>query len=244
MSEIPYLSLIIPAYNEAHRLPESLRELIRFCQTLNYDYEVLLVVEKSSDSTLELARHGTAGQEKFRVIDNRVHRGKGYAVRSGMIHARGAFRFYMDADLSTPLEEIPAFLDYFNSHPEIDVLIGNRQHPNSDIIKSQNWLREKMGQSFNAILRRMVPVTVADTQCGFKAFRKEAAQAIFSRQTIVGFAFDVEILLLAKHLGYQIADLPVRWVNSPESKVHIVRDSLRMLLDTARIRRELQRSSR
>jgi len=103
MSETPYLSVIIPAYNEAHRLPESLRELIRFCQGLKFDYEVLLVVEKSSDSTLELARHGTAGQEKFRVIDNRVHRGKGYAVRSGMIHARGAFRFYMDADLSTPL---------------------------------------------------------------------------------------------------------------------------------------------
>ena len=241
MSENPYLSLIIPAYNEAHRLPESLRELIRFCQSLNFDYEVLLVVEKSSDSSLQLARQLTAGQEKIRVIDNRVHRGKGYAVRSGMIHARGAFRFYMDVDLSTPLDEIHAFLKYFKEHPEIDVLIGNRQHPESDILKSQSWLREKMGQTFNAILRKMVPVTLSDTQCGFKAFRREAAQAIFSRQTIVGFAFDVEVLLLANHLGYKVADLPVRWSNSPESKVHIVRDSLRMLIDTARIRREMKR---
>jgi len=139
------------------------------------------------------------------------------------------------------LDEIHAFLKYFKEHPEIDVLIGNRQHPESDILKSQSWLREKMGQTFNAILRKMVPVTLSDTQCGFKAFRREAAQAIFSRQTIVGFAFDVEVLLLANHLGYKVADLPVRWSNSPESKVHIVRDSLRMLIDTARIRREMKR---
>lgn len=244
MSETPYLSIIVPAYNEAHRLPESLRELIRFCQTLNFDHEVLIVVEKSSDSTLELARHITAGQEKFRVVDNRVHRGKGYAVRSGMIHSRGVFRFYMDADLSTPLDEIHAFLAFFQAHPEVDVLIGNRQHPNSNIIQRQTWLRERMGQMFNRILRKIVPLKVADTQCGFKAFRREAAQAIFSRQTVVGFAFDVEVLLLAEHFGYKTADLPVRWVNSPDSKVHIVRDSLRMLLDTFRIRRQVLQSFR
>ena len=242
MSETPYLSIIIPAYNEARRLPESLRELLQFCRSLTFDYEVLLVVEKSSDSTLELARHGSAGQEKFRVIDNRVHRGKGHAVRTGMLQARGTYRFYMDADLSTSLHEIPAFLDYFESHPEVDVLIGNRQHPRSHIFKSQSWLREKMGQSFNAILLRMLPVKFADTQCGFKAFRKEAAQAIFSRQTVDGFAFDVELLLLADHLGYHTADLPVRWINSPDSKVHIVADSFRMFLDAVSIRRRINQT--
>ncbi len=244
MSETPYLSIIIPAYNEAQRLPKSLRELILFCDKLNFEYEVLIVVEKSSDNTLELARRAIIKQEKFRVIDNRVQRGKGYAARLGMLQGRGRYRFFMDADLSTPLEELHKFLEYFESHPEVGVVIGNRQHAGSNIVESQSWLREKMGQCFNAILRLLVPLRMADTQCGFKGFRGEAAQAIFSRATIDGFAFDVEVLLLAQHLGYQTADLPVRWINSPDSKVRIVRDSLGMLLDTARMSRRIKKAAR
>ena len=242
MTQTPYLSIIIPAFNEAHRLPGSLRELLAFCRRLNFDYEVLVVVEKSSDNTLELARQAIEGQENFRVIANEVHRGKGYAARCGMLAARGSFRFFMDADLSTPLEEVHSFLEYFAAHPEASVVVGNRQHPMSNILKSQSWLREKMGQSFNAILRLLVPVNLPDTQCGFKAFRADAAQAIFSRSIIDGFAFDVELLLLAKHLGFRIADLPIRWINSPESKVHIVRDSIAMLWDTLRIRNRIHKT--
>jgi dolichyl-phosphate beta-glucosyltransferase len=202
-------------------------------------FEVLIVVERSIDGTLELAREAASGLAGFHVIDNRVQRGKGYAVRSGMRQARGAIVFYMDADLSVPLEEIEGFLDHFEAHPEEDVLLGSRQHSGSRIERRQGCLREAMGKTFNRILRFLCRLPFRDTQCGFKAFRREAAREIFARQTIDGFAFDVEVLLLAQVLGYRIRELPVRWLNSPESKVHIVRDSLRMLRDALAVRRRI-----
>lgn len=143
----------------------------------------------------------------------------------------------MDADLSVPVVEINAFLAHFDSHPEIDVLLGNRQHARSRIVRRQSALREGMGKSFNRLLQAAGLASLHDTQCGFKAFRRAAAQAIFSRQTLNGFAFDVEVLLLAERLGYQIADLPVEWRNSADSRVRLVRDSLAMLRDLLRVRR-------
>jgi dolichyl-phosphate beta-glucosyltransferase len=201
----------------------------------------LIVVEHSTDGTLELAREGVAEQANFRVIDNRVQRGKGYAVRSGMREARGEIVFYMDADLSVPLEEIDAFLAHFSANPEVDVLLGSRQHAGSRIERRQSLLRQTMGKAFNRILRALSLIPFRDTQCGFKAFRKKAAREIFELQTIDGFAFDVEVILLAQALGYRVAELPVRWLNSPESKVHIIRDSLRMLMDAFTVRRRVGR---
>ena len=201
--------------------------------------EVLIVVEKSTDATLNLAREAAAQQAGFHVIENQVQRGKGYAVRSGMRRATGDIQFYMDADLSVPLEEIDLFLAHFQQHPEDDVLLGSRQHPRSRIEIRQGILRETMGKIFNRILQSFSPLPFRDTQCGFKAFRKKAAEDIFALQTIDGFAFDVEVLLLAQSLGYRTRDLPVRWLNSPESKVHIVRDSLGMLRDAMTMRRRV-----
>jgi dolichyl-phosphate beta-glucosyltransferase len=146
----------------------------------------------------------------------------------------------MDADLSVPLRDVDVFVDYFRTHPEVDVLLGNRQHPESRITIQQSWLRRRMGQTFNLILRQLALAGVQDTQCGFKAFRRAAAAAIFTRQQVDGFAFDVEVLLLARKLGLKIVDLPVEWRNSPESKVHMIRDSVRMLVDAFRIRRKLR----
>jgi glycosyltransferase involved in cell wall biosynthesis len=233
------LSIIIPAFNEAKRLPDTLEKTAAFCAGFKQPVEVLVVVEKCHDGTLELALQAAARHSIFRVIDNRVHRGKGFAVRSGMLQARGNCLLFMDADLSVPLDEIPVFLDYFEKHPGVDLLIGNRRHPQSDILRRQTWLRQKMGRMFNLILRGLAPVAVRDTQCGFKAFRARAAREIFSRQRLDGFAFDAEVLLLADKLGFQSADLPVRWINSPDSRVRIVRDSLRMLYDLIRIRLRL-----
>jgi dolichyl-phosphate beta-glucosyltransferase len=204
-------------------------------------FEVLIVVEHSTDGTLELAREATAEQANFHVVDNRFQRGKGYAVRSGIRQARGAVVFYMDADLSVPLEEIDRFLAHFEAHPEDDVLLGSRQHAASRIERRQSLLRQTMGKTFNRILRSLSLLPFRDTQCGFKAFRAKAAREIFTLQTIDGFAFDVEVLLLAQSLGCRISELPVRWLNSPESKVHIVRDSLRMLLDAITVRRRVAR---
>jgi dolichyl-phosphate beta-glucosyltransferase len=237
MSETPFLSIVIPAYHEARRLPRTLEALAEFGVGLGFPFEVWIVVERGRDETLEIAAAFAARQAHFHVIDNPVQRGKGCAVRTGMLRARGEVIFYMDADLSVPLREVTAFLEHLRAHPEIDVLIGNRQHAGSRITRAQSWLRRTMGQTFNRILQSVALAPARDTQCGFKAFRRAAAQAIFSRQRLDGFAFDVEVLLLAERLGYKIADLPVEWINSPESRVRIVRDSLQMLRDAVRVRR-------
>ena len=237
MSGAPFLSLVIPAYNEAQRLEACVRSLRGHLASANVPHEVVLVVERSTDGTLELARRLIAGQAAFRVIGNETQLGKGHAVRTGMLAARGEITFFMDADLSTPLEEITTFLAFLDAHPEVDVLIGNRAHAQSKILKSQGLLRRTMGQMFNAILRAIAGIRVSDTQCGFKAFRRVAREAIFPRQKLNGFAFDVEVLLLAEKLGHRVADLPVRWMNSDGSKVHLLRDSFRMLRDALRVRR-------
>ncbi len=237
MSESPFLSLVIPAYHEARRLPRTLEELAKLGDGLGFPFEEWIVVERGADETLEIAAAFAARQAHFHVIDNPVQRGKGYAVRTGVLRARGEVVFYMDADLSVPLREVAAFLAHLRAHPEIDVLIGNRQHADSRITRAQSWLRRTMGQTFNRILQSVSLAPARDTQCGFKAFRRAAAQAIFSRQKLDGFAFDVEVLLLAERLGYRVADLPVEWINSPDSRVRIVRDSLQMLRDAIRVRR-------
>ena len=221
-------------------------QLGKFAGEFTKAMEVIIVVEKSSDGTLEIAKElvpqqaDSAGQ--FRVIGNEVQRGKGYAVRTGMLEARGEYVFYLDADLSVPLAEVHTFLQHFEENPEIAVLVGNRQHAAARITRAQSWVRRTMGQTFNRILGAMTLARLPDTQCGFKAFRQAAAKAIFERQRIDGFAFDVEVLVLAQRLGLPMADLPVEWMNSPESKVRIVRDSLRMLADAARIRRLVDRT--
>ena len=236
------VSVVVPAYNEAARLPRSVAAMIAHFRHWHEEHEVLIVVEHSSDETLELAGELTAGQANFQVIDNGPQRGKGHAVRSSVLRARGELVFFMDADLSVPLEEIDRFVEHFKNHPELDVLIGNRRHALSRIEKRQTPLRQKMGQGFNRLLRALTGIELRDTQCGFKAFRSAAARDIFARQTIDGFAFDAEVLLLAKALGYRVGDLPVRWINSPESKVRIIRDSLRMMIDTLRVRARVERA--
>lgn len=233
----PSLSIVLPAYQEARRLPPTLERLAALGAELGLPWEVLLMVERGSDGTLEIAREFAAGHAGFVAVDSGVQRGKGFAVRSGMLRARGEIVFYMDADLSVPLAEVRPFLAHFAAQPEVAVLVGNRQHAGSRITRAQSWLRRTMGQTFNRVLQAAALAPVRDTQCGFKAFRREAAQAIFARQKLDGFAFDVEVLLLAERLGYRVADRPVEWINSPESKVQLVRDSLRMLGDALRVRR-------
>lgn len=244
MSDLPYLSIVVPTYNEARRLPQTLDTLRDFFREFTRTYEVLIVVEQSGDGTLEIASEAARRQENFMAIDNGPQRGKGHAVRSGMLRARGEHVFYMDADLSVPVGEVGAFLAHFAAHRDVDVVLGNRQHARSRIVRRQSALREGMGKCFNRLLQRLGLASLHDTQCGFKAFRRAAAQAIFSRQTLDGFAFDVEVLLLAERLGCKIADLPVEWRNSPDSRVRLVRDSLVMFHDMLRIRRIVDAATR
>ena len=232
----PEVSLVIPAYNEARRLAESVRSLREYLGGVAWSHEVILVIERSTDGTLDLARGLTADLPAFTVIGNEVQRGKGYAVRCGMVAARGDIAFFMDADLSTPLAEMEKFLEAFAVHSEIDIYIGSRQHAQSRILRRQTWVRQRMGETFNWILRRLTGLRFLDTQCGFKAFRRQAREAIFPRLEIDGFAFDAELLILAEKLGYRVGELPVEWSNAEGSKVHLVRDSWRMLRDAIRAR--------
>ncbi len=206
--------------------------------------EVLIVVEQSMDATFDIAARFAAGEAGFHAIDNGVQRGKGHAVRSGMLRARGETVFHMDADLSVPLAEVPAFLRRFEECASVHVLAGDRQHARSRITRRQSGVRERMGQAFNRLLQCFALADLRDTQCGFKAFRRKACREIFRRQTLDGFAFDVEVLLLARRLGYRIESMPVEWINSEESKVRILRDSVAMLRDALRIRRLVDGSLR
>ena len=238
----PKFSLVVPAFNEEKRLPLAIRDIDSFFARFASELEVLIVIEKSSDNTLKIARELTEGKTHFKVVDNQVHRGKGYAVKSGMLKAQGDFVFFMDADLSTPLAEVLTFLSHFQEEPSVDIIIGSREHNQSEILKSQNPIRKNMGRIFNKIVQSFAVKGITDTQCGFKAFKQEVVEPIFSRQQLDGFAFDVEILLLAIEYGATIDTLPIKWVNDPDSKVHIIRHSLEMLRDILRIKRIVKKT--
>jgi glycosyltransferase involved in cell wall biosynthesis len=240
----PELSIVIPAYQEAGRLPETLAQLGVFVRDCGYSVEVLIVVEECPDRTLEIATQFASTQAQFAVVVNGGQFGKGRAVRTGMLRARGRFILFMDADLSVPLSEVPKFLKHFATQPDVDVLIGDRQHAESDIVRRQTRLREGMGQVFNGFVRVLSGLRWRDTQCGFKAFRRPAARAVFRRLTIDGFAFDVEALVLAERLGLRVESMPVVWINSADSKVRILQDSARMLRDAFRVKRRVHATLR
>ncbi len=238
----PGISIVIPAYNEERRLPHTIRDLRAFFGRVGSSIEIIIVIEKSTDRTVELARESAAGDSHIRIVANDVQRGKGYAVKTGMLQAKGDIVFFMDADLSTPLAEVITFLSEFQAHPDVDILIGSRAETKSQVIKKQSWIRRNLGRGFNRFVQVFGVPGIKDTQCGFKAFRKRAVEPVFSRQTLNGFAFDVELLVLAQLMGFTIKTVPVRWVNSPDSKVRIWIDPLKMFFDLVRIKRLARRT--
>jgi dolichyl-phosphate beta-glucosyltransferase len=238
----PLLSLIVPAYNEADRLPETIQRIQKHSRSWSFPVEVIVVVEPSEDGTLAFAEKAARSWIHLRVLTHHEKRGKGFAVRSGMLRARGDLLFFTDADLSTPLEDLDAALALFARERSIDLIVGNRMHPESQILQRQNASRERMGKVFNRIVKTLTGLRIRDTQCGFKGFRNRAAKEIFGRQRIDGFSFDVEVLLLARAMGFVMAELPVHWTNSEASRVHPVRDSTRMFFDVVRVRRLVKRT--
>lgn len=237
----PFLSFVVPAYNEEKRISKSLHQLITYISQVPWSIEVLVVIERSQDRTLEVVKKIVGAHPAFRIFENDVQRGKGYAVKTGMLQARGEIVFFMDADLSTPLKEIEKFVEEFAAQPELMVAVGSRRHPDSELMKKQSWLRRNMGSVFNKIVQSFAIRGIEDTQCGFKAFRREAIVPVFSRQSIDGFAFDVEILLLAQVLGFSMKTFPVCWENSKDSKVRIVRDSWDMLKTVLRLKSKINK---
>ena len=213
-NQVPAVSIVIPARNEALRLPSSIRAMRGAFPVEAWEF--LVIVEKSEDGTAELAREAAGGDPRFEIVENSVARGKGYAVKSGMLRARGDWIFFMDADLSVPLRFVGRFLEQVAG---ADVLIGSRRHPDSVVPVRQPLAREAAGRVFNFALRGLGITRIADTQCGFKAFTREAAQEVFSRVEQDGFGFDVEALLIAEMLGLRLRELPVEWSDVKGSKV-------------------------
>ena len=232
--DAPYVSLVIPAYNEEARLPETLARMQAFLASSGMSFEILVVDDGSVDGTAAVAEKAGVNGTPLRLLANEVNRGKGASVRRGMLEARGHYVFYADADLSTPIEEIRPLLAELEGG--CDVVIGSRGLRDSRLEVRQPWHRETMGRLFNLAVRVLVLPGLHDTQCGFKGFRREVSGDIFRRQRLERFAFDVEVLHIARRRGYRILEVPIRWRDSPRSKVHVLKDSSRMLLDLFRIR--------
>ncbi len=226
-----HLSLIIPAYNEAERIGPTLELVRAYLARQDYDSEIIVVDDGSRDGTAAVAG-AFDGVKLVRLYRNR---GKGAATRRGMLQeACGAYRFYYDADASTPIGEIDACWPRFETGA--DIVIGSRALAASRIEIRQAWYREHMGRVYNLFLRGMGLTPFLDTQCGFKGFTAQAAGACFSRQTLDGFSFDAELLYIAAMHGLCVDEIPVRWVNSPKSRVNPLTDSTRMFLDLLRVR--------
>jgi dolichyl-phosphate beta-glucosyltransferase len=231
---MPDLSVIIPAYNEEKRLPGTLDQVLAYLVQQPYSYEVLVVDDGSRDATREIVARFAAESACVRLVEYGGNRGKGYAVRQGMRAATGERILMSDADLSTPIEELETLAARLEDG--FDIAIGSRALPESNLAVRQPPLRELIGRGFNLVVRILAVPGIHDTQCGFKLFSRAAAHDIFPLLTVDQWAFDVEALLVARKMGYRIAEVPVTWVNEENSKVNVARDFVRTLLDLGRIR--------
>ena len=231
---MPFLSLIIPAYNEEQRLPSTLTKIQAFLKDQPYDSEVLVVENGSSDRTAAVAEEYSPGVRLLRETE----RGKGRAVRRGMMEAGGNFRFICDADLSMPIEEVNHFLP--PALDEYDIAIASREAAGA-VRHNEPAYRHWIGRIFNLLVRTMAVPGFQDTQCGFKCFTADAAESLFPLQRIEGWTFDVESLYIALRLGYRVKEVPINWYYFPGSRVRMVRDSWHMLSDLFRIRSNWRR---
>jgi len=230
-----FLSVVIPAFNEEARLGETLRTIGTYLDSRSESFEIIVVGDGCTDRTCDVASEVLANRPGARILRRAENRGKGYSVREGVLASRGGLILFSDADLSTPIAEFEKLQARILIGD--DIAIGSRALPESDIRRRQNRFRESMGKTFNFFVRLFVLRGIRDTQCGFKLFRREAALDVFSRLRVHGFGFDVEALYVARRLGYRIGQVPVVWINSPPSKVRIVRSSAGMIGDLLRIKR-------
>jgi dolichyl-phosphate beta-glucosyltransferase len=228
----PFLSIIVPAHNEERRLQLTLPRIDTFLQTQPYTAEVIVVENGSKDQTSEIVRRFAETHPYVRLIEIDA-RGKGLAVKAGMLAARGDYRFICDADLSMPIEEIVKFLPPIVSG--YDVMIGSREGKGARRIGEPEY-RHFMGRVNNLIVKFFAVRDFEDTQCGFKMFTRQAAEDLFSVQQMAGIGFDVEVIFVAQRRGYKIVDVPITWYFDPDSRMKLVQDSLRMLQEIWQIR--------
>lgn len=232
----PYLSVVIPAYNEAKRIPKTLKAMNEYLKSADFEYEILVVNDGSKDNTAEVVR-GMEGEIKnLKLIDNKVNKGKGGVVIQGMLAAQGEIRLFTDADDSTTIDHFAKMRPLFEKGYE--VVIGSRAVKGAVMDPPQPLIRRIPGKVGNLIIQILVLPGIWDTQCGFKAFTAEAAEDIFPIMQIIGWGFDVECLALARRIGFKIKEIPVHWVNDLASHVG-ASAYLQVLMETIRIRLRL-----
>jgi dolichyl-phosphate beta-glucosyltransferase len=227
----PRLSLIIPAYNEEKRIAITLDRIEVYLSRQDYGAEIIVVDDGSLDTTAELVK---ALYPKVNVISYTPNRGKGHAVKTGMLAATGDYRVFYDADGSTPIDELDRMWPCFEAGA--DIVIGSRSLPESDVQVRQHYIRESMGRTFNKFVKMILGLPFVDTQCGFKGFTARSSQILFPRQRRNRFSFDAELLYIARKHHLRVHELPVCWINSPHSRVKLLRDSFDMLRGIFRIR--------
>jgi glycosyltransferase involved in cell wall biosynthesis len=235
----PFLSIVIPANNEEARLGQSLKAIGAYLDREEIHAEIIVVDDGSSDGTRQVAASGLE-ERRGRVIALDENRGKGHAVRLGVLEAQGRWVLMTDADLSSPIEEHAKLARAARDH-DLDLAIGSRALPDSRVEVHQHPLRENMGKTFNLLMRSMTGLRFRDTQCGFKLMDRERTRPLFQRMVVDRFAFDVELLFLAVRFGLNVREVPVIWRNAPGSRVSIVGDPLNMLWDVARVRWRFRR---
>ncbi|PIR02085.1 MAG: hypothetical protein CO031_00285 [Candidatus Nealsonbacteria bacterium CG_4_9_14_0_2_um_filter_37_38] len=214
-----YLSVIIPAHNEAKRLPKTLIEIDKYLRTKNYDYEIIVVNGGSTDRTPDIVKEMMEEIKDLKLIEAKDCRGKGEAVKKGMLQAKGSYRVFTDADNSTSIDQVEKMWPWFER--DFDIVIGSRDVKGAVLDPPQPFIREMiLGKGFRLLCQIICGTWgILDTQCGFKGFTKKATEDIFPKCKIKGFAFDPEVLIIGKKLGYKIKEIPVYWKNDPESKV-------------------------
>jgi dolichyl-phosphate beta-glucosyltransferase len=230
----PTYSIVIPAYNEGKRIGPTLERVLTYVHTQGWDAEVIVVNDGSRDNTVEIVRSFAANNPALHLLENPGNRGKGYSVRNGMLNARGRIVLFSDADLSSPIEEAPKLFKALENGA--DIAIGSRWLRAETQTQRQPLHRQIFGRIFNILLRLTLGLHFADTQCGFKAFKRAAAQEIFPHQQIERWGFDPEILFLAQKLGFKIQEVPVAWGHSGETRIHPIIDGAKMFQEMLRIR--------
>jgi glycosyltransferase involved in cell wall biosynthesis len=236
---LPPFSVVIPCFNEQARIGETLRVTLDYLAANAPTSELIVVNDGSTDATAAIVREVFSGTNiATRLLENFPNRGKGAAVRSGLLAAREPIGLFSDADLSTPLEETPKLIDPI-ANGDVDLAFGSRALDRSLIGIHQPWRREQAGRVFNLLVRVATGLPFWDTQCGFKAFRLDVCRPILEAARVNGFAFDVELLLLAQRAGLRIREIPVRWNHADGSKVSFFRDSLRMLREVIAMRAQV-----
>lgn len=233
----PFLSIIIPAHNEETRLPHTLEQALAFLKTQTYQSEILVVENGSNDHTYEVAQEFAQRHPTLRVI-RETERGKGRAVRRGMLEATGQYRIMCDADLSMSIEQVNHFVPPYVQ--DTDIVIGSREAAGA-VREGEPLYRHLGGRAINFAIRVLILPGLQDTQCGFKCFTAAAAEQVFPRQTLAGWSFDIELLYIARRLGLAIREIPICWRFNPETKLSAVQDALRMVRDIFRIHANARR---